>query len=86
MGESPLTRPARLAEKLTHIRNALGLSRDEMLSRLGLSNTEGMFRNSISSYGMWTREPPLPVLLEYSRRRTFILMRPLTTVLVYRKT
>ena len=67
MGRAPRPKPARLAEKLGHVRNALGLSQDEMLSRLGLSDTEGMFRSSISGYERGTREPPLPVLLEYAR-------------------
>jgi transcriptional regulator with XRE-family HTH domain len=67
MGRAPRTKPARLAEKLTYIRQALGLSQDEMLARLGLSNVEGMFRSSISGYELGKREPPLPVLLEYAR-------------------
>lgn len=67
MGRAPRPKPARLAEKLTHIRNALGLSQDEMLVRLGLSDTEGMFRSSVSGYERGTREPPLLVLLEYAR-------------------
>lgn len=67
MGRAPRPKPSRLAEKLAHIRNALGLSQDEMLARLGLSDTEGMFRSSVSGYERGTREPPLPVLLEYAR-------------------
>src|ERR1041385_2330963 len=67
MGRASRPKPARLAEKLALIRNALGLSQDEMLARLGLSDMEGMFRSSISGYERGTREPPLPVLLEYAR-------------------
>lgn len=67
MGRSSRPKPARLAEKLKHIRGALSLSQDEMLMRLGLSNKEGLFRSSISGYERGTREPPLPVLLEYAR-------------------
>jgi transcriptional regulator with XRE-family HTH domain len=67
MGRSQRPKPARLAEKLTYIRYALGLSQDEMLARLGLQNAEGLFRSSISGYERGTREPPLPVLLQYAR-------------------
>jgi transcriptional regulator with XRE-family HTH domain len=67
MGRSSRPKPARLSEKLAQIRRALGLSQDGMLARLGLSNKEGIFRSSISGYERGTREPPLPVLLEYAR-------------------
>jgi transcriptional regulator with XRE-family HTH domain len=65
MGLTPRPRPARLAEKLHQIRMALGLSQNQMLTRLGLA--EATFRSSISGYELGTREPPLPVLLEYAR-------------------
>jgi transcriptional regulator with XRE-family HTH domain len=58
-------RPARLAEKLLRIRLELGLSQNGMLERLGFS--EELFRSNISQYELGTREPPLPVLLEYAR-------------------
>lgn len=67
MGRAPRPKPTRLAEKLAHIRNTLGLSQDEMLARLGLSGLEGLFRSSVSGYELGTREPPLLVLLEYAR-------------------
>ena len=67
MGRASRPKPARLAEKLNHIRQALGLSQDGMLARLGMSEREGLFRSSISGYELGTREPPLPVLLEYAR-------------------
>jgi|SRR5947209_3498486 len=67
MGRAPRPKPARLAEKLTHVRRALGLSQDGMLARLGLSEQEGLFRSSVSGYELGKREPPLPVLLEYAR-------------------
>lgn len=67
MGRAPRPRPARLAEKLASIRQMLGLSQDGMLIRLGLSGYEGLSRSSISGYELGTREPPLPVLLEYAR-------------------
>jgi transcriptional regulator with XRE-family HTH domain len=67
MGRAPRPKPTRLAEKLAHIRQVLGLSQDDMLARLGFANTEGLFRSSISGYERGTREPPLPVLLSYAR-------------------
>jgi transcriptional regulator with XRE-family HTH domain len=64
MGITAREKPARLPEKLLQIRNALGLSQNEMLKPLGLG--EGYFRSSISGYELGTREPPLPVLLKYA--------------------
>lgn len=65
MGRMPRPKPARLAEKLLYIRQALGLSQNGMLARLGLDKR--LFRSAISGYELGTREPPLPVLLEYAR-------------------
>jgi len=67
MGRSYRPKPARLAGKLSRIRLALGLSQDGMLARLGLSETVGLFRSSISGYERGTREPPLTIILEYAR-------------------
>lgn len=58
-------KPERLAEKLLHIRMALGLSQDEILSRLGLADE--LLRSRISAYELGKREPPLMVLLKYAR-------------------
>jgi len=65
MGRMPRPKPARLAEKLLHIRLAIGQSQNGMLRLLGLD--EKLFRSAISGYELGTREPPLPVLLEYAR-------------------
>jgi transcriptional regulator with XRE-family HTH domain len=65
MGSSSRPKPAYLAEKLLTIRLALGLSQNEMLERLG--EDEDLFRSSISAYERGMREPPLPILLKYSR-------------------
>jgi transcriptional regulator with XRE-family HTH domain len=65
MGITAREKPTRLPEKLLQIRNALELSQNEMLRRLGLG--EGYFRSSISGYELGTRETPLPVLLRYGR-------------------
>jgi transcriptional regulator with XRE-family HTH domain len=64
MGRSSRPKPARLAEKLRHIRTTLGLSQDEMLEQLGFG--EELFRSSISGYELGTREPPLHLLLRYA--------------------
>ena len=65
MGKTPRPKPARLGEKLLQIRNALGLSQNAMIRRLGLS--EELYQGSISGYELETREPPLPVLLKYAQ-------------------
>ena len=59
------TKVARLGEKLLRIRLDLGLSQNGMLERLGFG--EELFRSNVSQYELGTREPPLPVLLEYAR-------------------
>lgn len=65
MGRYHRQKPARLAEKLLHIREAFGLSQNEMIRRLGL---EGEITQSrISGYELGTREPSLPTLLKYAR-------------------
>jgi transcriptional regulator with XRE-family HTH domain len=58
-------RPARLAEKLRHIRLALGLSQTEMLRRLGIERD--IDYTTISKYELDKNEPPLTVLLQYAR-------------------
>jgi transcriptional regulator with XRE-family HTH domain len=65
MGRSSRPKPAYLAGKLRRIRDALGLSQNEMLRRLGVD--EDLFQGSISGYELGTREPPLAVLLQYAR-------------------
>ncbi len=65
MGSSSRPKPSRLPEKLLLIRTMLGLSQTEMLVRLGFSDY--LFRSAISKYELGTREPPLPVLLNYAQ-------------------
>ncbi len=67
MGRSSRRAPVRLAEKLKQIREALGLSQNEMLVHLGLNEENGFFRSSISGYELGTRLPPFDVLLVYAR-------------------
>jgi transcriptional regulator with XRE-family HTH domain len=65
MGKARRPKPARLAEKLLQIRLGLGLSQSEMVKRMGLDDE--FSRNYVSAFELGTREPPLPVLLEYAR-------------------
>jgi transcriptional regulator with XRE-family HTH domain len=65
MGKQTRKRPERLAEKLFEIRNKLGLSQNEMVRRLGLSDE--IERDYISKFERGTLEPTLWVLLQYAR-------------------
>jgi transcriptional regulator with XRE-family HTH domain len=65
MGRKPRLRPERLAEKLLRIRESLELSQSEMLRRLGFEDLINYRR--ISEFELGDAEPPLPVLLQYSR-------------------
>jgi transcriptional regulator with XRE-family HTH domain len=65
MGQIPRFRPKRLAEKLLQIRESLGLSQNGMIRHLGLS--EVISQNAISAFERGTREPQLPILLQYAR-------------------
>lgn len=64
MGRKPRRRPERLAEKLKAIREAFGLSQNEMVSRLGLNDE--LTREEVSAFERGTHEPNLLVLLAYS--------------------
>lgn len=65
MGKYPRRKPARLTEKLVHIRASLGLSQNGLVRHLGLTDELG--RETISGYELGAIEPPLPVLLVYAR-------------------
>jgi transcriptional regulator with XRE-family HTH domain len=65
MGRYEREKPARLAKKLLDIRNALGLSQNQMIRRLGLEDK--ITQSRISGYELGTREPSLPTLLLYAR-------------------
>jgi transcriptional regulator with XRE-family HTH domain len=65
MGRAAGLKPNRLAEKLVQIRTALGLSQNEMISRLGLSDE--LIREEVSAFERGLRQPPLVVLLRYAR-------------------
>ena len=61
---NPRPRPQRLANKLLAIREGLGLSQSQMLTRLGLEDT--MHYGRISQYENDEREPTLMTLLAYA--------------------
>jgi transcriptional regulator with XRE-family HTH domain len=65
MGRGTREKPGRLGEKLTQIRDALGLSQNEMLSRMGLADR--LNRDDISKYERGVREPSVIVMLRYAR-------------------
>jgi len=65
MGRAMREKPGRLAEKLLQIRQALQLSQNGMLERLGISKTS--YRHYISDFENDVREPTLLVLLKYAR-------------------
>jgi transcriptional regulator with XRE-family HTH domain len=65
MSKGVRQRPARLGEKLRHIRESLGLSQSEMLKRLGFEDV--ISYTKISHYELGIREPTLPILLSYAQ-------------------
>jgi transcriptional regulator with XRE-family HTH domain len=65
MGRASRPKPARLAEKLRHVRTSLGLSQNGMIVRMELD--EVLVREEVSLFEHGLREPPLPVLLQYAR-------------------
>lgn len=54
-----------LAEKLRHIRLAMGLSQNQMVARMGLADT--LLREEVSDFERNRRIPPLEVILAYAR-------------------
>lgn len=65
MGRSPREQPARLAEKLTHIRRELNLSQDGLIRRMGLDHQ--LTREEVSKYERGVRVPSLLTLLKYAK-------------------
>jgi transcriptional regulator with XRE-family HTH domain len=64
MGSKARPKPKYLGKKLRVIRtDILGLSQTEMSKRLGLK----VDYSAVSQYELGTREPPLPILLQYAR-------------------
>jgi transcriptional regulator with XRE-family HTH domain len=66
MGRGRRVQPAKLAAKLLAIRERLDLSQAQMFKRLGTTRSR-IYSSHISGYEVGTREPPLDVLLQYSR-------------------
>ena len=64
MGKGKREKPARLAAKLVKIRKTFGLSQNEMLRHLGLSDK--LTREEVSAYERGVREPSLLTLLKYA--------------------
>ncbi len=65
MGRASRWRVKRLPQKLRDIRTKLGLSQTEMVGALNLEHE--IYRSNISSFETGDREPPLPILLAYSK-------------------
>jgi transcriptional regulator with XRE-family HTH domain len=55
-----------LPRKLQQIRTALGLTQQQMLERLGDTQTR-VYRGHIGDYETGHRQPPILVLLQYAR-------------------
>jgi transcriptional regulator with XRE-family HTH domain len=64
MGRTSRRKPARLGEKLLHIRQSLGLSQNQLIRRLGFKE---LVQGTISAFEAGGREPSLLVLLAYAR-------------------
>ena len=64
MGRTGRRKPARLGEKLLQIRQALGLSQNQLIRRLGF---EELVQGTVSAFESGGREPSLLVLLAYAR-------------------
>ncbi len=65
MGKYPRPRQKHLPKKLVQVREALGLTQNELLRHLGLE--EKLSRTDISNYELDHREPALYVVLKYAK-------------------
>lgn len=66
MGTGSRIKPVRLAEKLKMIRESLGLTAEELIEKLNCPEIP-LYRASITQYEKGRREPPLIILLKYTR-------------------
>jgi transcriptional regulator with XRE-family HTH domain len=71
MGRRARRKPARLAGKLREIRLKMGLSQNEMISRMGLESE--LTREEVSAFERNTHEPNLMTLLAYSEAANVFL-------------
>jgi transcriptional regulator with XRE-family HTH domain len=67
MGQAPRNKPKRLAEKLLQIREALGLSQNEMAERLAARTGFKITHKHVSNYERDRVEPFLETTLAYAR-------------------
>ena len=67
MGQVPRNRPKRLGEKLKQIREALGLSQNDMAKRLAERTGFTITQTHISKYERDRMEPFLETVLAYAR-------------------
>lgn len=65
MGRAARLKSVLLATKLRQIRQALGLSQNELIVQMGCQ--EWLVREQVSKYERGTLEPPYPILLAYAR-------------------
>ena len=65
MGKHSRRKPRRLPKKLRLIRDALGLSQNQILKEMGLDDK--YTRNNLSNYETGKRETPWPIQLGYAR-------------------
>jgi transcriptional regulator with XRE-family HTH domain len=72
MGTARRPQPARLASKLKEVRAKLGLTQEQMVKRLAGAKAP-LKPGHISEYESGKREPPLAVLLQYSRLAGILL-------------
>jgi transcriptional regulator with XRE-family HTH domain len=63
MGRTSRRKPTRLSEKLLYVREALGISQNQLIRRLGF---EELVQGTVSAFESGAREPSLLVLLEYA--------------------
>jgi len=70
MGTRERMRQKNLPRKLKEIREALGLSQNEIIEALEL---EGLGRSNISGYEIGRIEPPIRVLLAYAQAANICL-------------
>ena len=66
MGRAKRVMPKRLGEKLSKIRESLGLTLEGLIEKLDCPEIP-LYPASISMYESGKREPPLLVLLSYAR-------------------
>ena len=64
MARTKIRKPI-LAEKLLHIRSAMGLSQNQMIARMGLQSE--LLREEVSDFERNRRVPSLDVVLRYAR-------------------